>query len=211
MMKKDWRQLISQPKYGIKTERNISVAMRDGVHLSINVFHPDARGKFPALIAMSGYCKEEMELLMPPQPLNRSAVWDGNIEAGDFNDYVPRGYIHIIGDVRGTGASEGQFPGPEGQDCYDLIEWAAKQPWCDGNVGMVGYSYFSMVQMQAAIQQPPHLKCIAVSHVITDGYRDMAYHGGILSLMGYGVWYGRHGTSGFAANNAVSMMQKNSP
>ncbi len=210
-MKKDWRQLISQPKYGIKVERNIPVAMRDGVHLSINVFRPDARGKFPALLAMSGYGKEEMELLMPPQPLNRSAVWDGNIEAGDFNDYVPRGYIHIIGDCRGTGASEGQYPGPEGQDCYDLIEWVAKQPWCDGNVGMVGYSYFSMMQIQAAIQQPPHLKCIAVSHVIADGYRDMAYHGGILSLMGYGVWYGRHGTSGFAANNAVSMMQKNLP
>lgn len=207
----NWRELISQPQYGVKAERDIYVSMRDGVRLAINVFRPDAQGKFPALLAMSGYGKEEMELLMPPQPLNRSAVWDGNIEAGDFNDIVPRGYVHIIGDVRGTGRSEGQFPGPEGEDCFDLIEWAAKQPWCNGNVGMVGYSYFSMVQMKAAIEQPPHLKCIAVSHVIADNYRDMAYHGGVLSLMGYGVWYGRHGTSGFAPNNAVSMMQKTLP
>ncbi len=210
-MKKDWRQLISQPKYGIKTERNVYVAMRDGVRLAINIFRPDARGKFPALLAMSGYGKEEMELLMPPQPLSRSAVWDGNIEAGDPNDYVPRGYIHVIGDVRGTGVSEGQFPGPEGRDCYDLIEWLAKQPWCNGNIGMVGYSYFSMIQVSTAIQQPPHLKCIAVSHVIADMYRDLGYHGGVLSLMGYGVWYGRHGTSGFAANNAVSATQKSLP
>lgn len=65
--------------------------------------------------------------------------------------------------------------------------------------------------MQAAIQQPPHLKCIAISHVIADLYRDGNYHGGVLSLMGYGVWYGRHGTSGFAANNAVSMVQKTLP
>jgi predicted acyl esterase len=210
-MKNDWRDLISQPQYGVKVERDIYVPMRDGVRLAINVFRPNASGKYPALLAMSGYGKEEMELLMPPQPLNKSAVWDGNIEAGDFNDIVPRGYVHIIGDVRGTARSEGQFPGPEGRDCYDLIEWIAQQPWCNGNVGMVGYSYFSMIQMKTAIEQPPHLKCIAVSHVIADNYRDLAYSGGVLSLMGYGVWYGRHGTSGFAPNNAVSMMQQTLP
>jgi predicted acyl esterase len=76
---------------------------------------------------------------------------------------------------------------------------------------MVGYSYFSMTQMQTALEQPPHLKCIAVSHVMSDFYRDLGYHGGVLSLMGYGVWYGRHGTSGFAPNNAVSMMQTTLP
>jgi predicted acyl esterase len=210
-MDKKWRELISQPQYKVKVDRDIYVTTRDGVRLAINVFRPDAEGKFPALLAMSGYGKEEMELLMAPQPLARSAVWDGNIEAGDFNDIVPRGYVHIIGDVRGTGRSEGQFPGPEGKDNYDIIEWAAQQPWCNGNVGMVGYSYFSMTQMQTAIEQPPHLKCIAVSHVLSDFYRDLGYHGGVLSLMGYGVWYGRHGTSGFAPNNAVSVMQTTMP
>ena len=128
-MKANWRELISQPQYSIKVDRDIIIPMRDGVRIAINVFRPDAEGKFPALLAMSGYGKEEMELLLPPQPLSRSAVWDGNIEAGDFNDIVPRGYVHIIGDVRGTGRSEGEFPGPEGQDNYDLIEWAAQQPW----------------------------------------------------------------------------------
>ena len=210
-MKKDWRELISQPKYGIKIERDIYVPMRDGVRLAINIYRPDARGKFPALLAMSGYGKDEMELLMAPQPLSRSAVWDGNIEAGDFNDIVPRGYVHVIGDVRGTGHSEGEFPAPEGRDNYDLIEWLARQPWCDGNIGMTGYSYFSGIQIRTAAEQPPHLKCIAVSHVSADAYRDGSYPGGVLSLMGYGVWYGRHGTSGFAANNAKSMMQKTLP
>ena len=210
-MNQNWRTQISQPQYGIKVERDIMVTMRDGVRLAVNVFRPDAPGTFPALLAMSGYGKEEMELLMPPQPLSRSAVWDGNIEAGDFNDIVPRGYVHIIGDIRGTGRSEGQFPGPQGKDNYDLIEWAARQPWCSGNVGMVGYSAFSVTQLATAIEQPPHLKCLALSHIMADQYRDFAYHGGILSLMGYGVWYGRHGTSGFAPNNAVSIMQQTLP
>ena len=168
-------------------EKDIYVPVRDGVRIAIDIFRPDARGKFPALLAMSGYGKDEVELLLPPQPLNRSAVWDGNIEAGDFKDVVSRGYVHIIGDVRGTGHSEGEFPGPDGKDCYDIIEWIAQQPWCDGNVSMIGYSAFSAIQLRTAMEQPPHLKCIAVSHIGADAYRDYAYSGGVLTLMSYGV------------------------
>ncbi|MBN1188260.1 MAG: CocE/NonD family hydrolase [Dehalococcoidales bacterium] len=210
-MNKNWRELISQPQYAIKIERDITVRMRDGIDLAVNVYRPAAEGRFPALLAMSGYGKEEMELLLPPQPLNKSAVWDGNIEAGDFNDIVPRGYVHIIGDFRGTGHSGGEYPGPNGRDCAELVEWAAGQPWCNGNVGMIGYSAFSAVQLNTAFEQPPHLKCIAVSHISTDTYRENAYNGGVLSLMAYGLWYGRHGTSGIAPNNAASSVQKALP
>ena len=42
-------------------------------------------------------------------------------------------------------------------------------------------------------------------------YRDLAYHGGVFSLFLYGVWHGRHGTSGFAPNNALSEMMKKLP
>lgn len=207
---KNWRELISQPKYGIQVEKDIYVQMRDGVRLAINVYRPDAPGKFPALLAMSSYGKDEMELLLPPQPLNKSAVWDGNLEAGDYTEIVPRGYVHVIGDNRGSGYSEGESPGPAGQDYYDLIEWMAQQPWCDGNVGMIGYSAFSGAQISAAVQQPPHLKAIFVSHVGAGGYEG-TYRGGIIALMGYGVWYGRHGTSGVAARNVVSTMVKTLP
>ena len=208
-MNSEWRKLISQPKYDIKEEKDIMVPMRDGVHLAINIYRPDTQGKFPALLAMSSYGKDEMGLLLPPQPLNKSAVWDGNLEAGDYTETVPRGYVHVIGDNRGSGHSEGQSPGPMGNDYYDLIEWLAKQPWCDGNIGMIGYSAFSGAQIRAAVEQPPHLKAIFVSHIEPGGYpRD---HGGITSLMFYGVWYGRHGTSGVAAKNVVSAMVKSLP
>ena len=43
---------------------------------------------------------------------------------------------------------------------FDLVEWAAQQPWSDGNVGMVGISYFAMTQTEAAVERPPHLKAI---------------------------------------------------
>ena len=214
-MKKDWRELISQPKYGIKTKKDIMVPVRDGVRLAVNVYRPDAPGKFPALFAMGGYGKELQEVLIPPQPLNKSAVWDGNIEAGDTPKIVSRGYVHVIADARGTGASEGEFVGmttqQEGQDGADIVEWIARQPWCDGNVGMIGYSYYGMMQLKVAIHQPPHLKAIFTSHIAADFYRDMVYAGGVLNLFVYGLWDGRHGTSGFAPKNAVSLMMKTLP
>ena len=107
-MGKDWRALISQPRYRIRAEEDVYVTMRDGVRLAVDIFRPDAPGKFPALPAMSPYGKEGQKILLPPQPLDKSALWDGNIEAGDTNDIVSRGYVHVIVDIRGTGYSEGQ-------------------------------------------------------------------------------------------------------
>jgi uncharacterized protein len=50
---------------------------------------------------------------------------------------------------------------------YDLVEWAAEQPWSDGNVGMVGISYFAMTQLEAAVECPPHLKAIMGGTIAT--------------------------------------------
>jgi uncharacterized protein len=214
-MSENWRELISQPQYGVKTEKDIYVPVRDGTRLCVNVYRPDKPGKFPALLAIGGYGKELQEELIPPQPLNKSAVWDGNIEAGDTPDIVSRGYVHVIGDLRGIGKSEGEYAGmwstQEGRDGADLVEWIAQQPWCDGNVGMIGYSYYGGVQLMVAAQQPSHLRAIFVSHVGADYYRDQAYAGGVLTLFWYGLWDGRQGTSGFAPRNAVSQMQKTLP
>ena len=125
-----WRELISQPEYGIRTEKDVFIPVRDGTRLCVNIYRPEADGKFPALLAMGGYGKELQEVLIPPQPLRKSAVWDGNIEAGDTPDIVPRGYVHIVADARGTGKSEGEYPGmwssQEGRDGYDLVEWIAQ-------------------------------------------------------------------------------------
>jgi predicted acyl esterase len=38
-------------------------------------------------------------------------MWDGCIEAGDIARVVKEDYVHVIGDLRGSGASEGQHIG----------------------------------------------------------------------------------------------------
>lgn len=174
----------SKPIYGIKKEENVYVPMRDGVHLAVDIYHPDAEGKFPALIALSPYGKE---LQAPPiRPLPTEAPFMcGGAEAGDTEYLVSRGYVHVIGDLRGTCKSEGEWEGigsvKEREDGYDLIEWVAQQPWCDGNVGMIGISYFAMVQLVIAAEQPPHLKTVVPWCGLSDYYRDIAYPGGMLS------------------------------
>ena len=47
---------------------------------------------------------------------------------------------------------------------------------------MFGVSYFAWIQQFAAATNPPHLKCLFGPYAATDFYRDVVYHGGILSL-----------------------------
>jgi putative CocE/NonD family hydrolase len=65
------------------------------------------------------------------------------------------------------------------KDYYDVIEWAASQPWCDGGVGLCGVSYLAMSQWRAAALRPPHLKAIIPWEAVSDLYREMAFQGGI--------------------------------
>ncbi|HEY1746313.1 MAG TPA: CocE/NonD family hydrolase [Xanthobacteraceae bacterium] len=150
------------PAYrGMITEKDVAVPMRDGVNLSVDVYRPDAKEKFPALLAFAIYNKDfqgpDIKDVLPPQP-SWSSLWMGPIEAGDTKFLTSRGYVHIIGSPRGVGKSDGG--GSREWDSYDLIEWIAKQPWCDGNVGMVGISGFGAEQFHVARQNPPHLKAI---------------------------------------------------
>ncbi|MCK5429203.1 MAG: CocE/NonD family hydrolase, partial [Anaerolineales bacterium] len=101
---------------------------------------------------------------------------------GDAKYFVPRGYVQVIADPRGIAKSEGEFSYfglAEQEDGYDIIEWIAEQPWCDGNVGMIGHSWFAMNQYLIAAQNPPHLKSIFPHSGATDIYRQFIYHGGI--------------------------------
>jgi len=155
----------------IVVHKDLRVPMRDGIHLAADAYHAEGDMPRPALVALSPYGKELQALALTIPPQRRpSPLWDGCIEAGDIARVVKEGYVHVIGDVRGSGSSEGEHIGnynaggvPLGQDAYDFIEWVAAQPWCNGVVGMIGISYFGSMQIFAAAERPPHLKAIFVS------------------------------------------------
>lgn len=208
--------------YEMRVEKNVYVPMRDGVRLTVDIYRPGGSGRFPALLAISTYGKETQCMDIPSVPDRGTAPWDGNIEAGDSPTIVDRGYVHVVADCRGTGYSEGEGVGVSGRgsgwaedapmDEYDLIEWIARQPWCDGNVGMFGVSQFAAAQTRAAIQQPPHLKAIAPFELHVDLYRDSCYHGGVHCGFGHEVYNGGgQCTSGWAPRNVVSEMMTRRP
>ena len=151
-----------EPEYDkMIKEKDVMVPMRDGVHLCADIYRPDSKEKFPALLAFAIYNKDvqgpDMFDALPPQPA-WSHLWAGPLEAGDTKYFVSRGYVHVISSPRGVGKSEGG--GSRQWDSYDLIEWIAEQSWCDGDVGMIGISGFGAEQLYVAKQQPPHLKAI---------------------------------------------------
>lgn len=194
----------------IAVRKDLRVPMRDGVTLAADAYHGTDDTPRPALVALSPYGKElqALALTMPPQR-RPSPMWDGCIEAGDIARVVQEGYVHVIGDLRGSGASEGEHIGNYnaggvslGEDAYDVIEWVAAQPWCDGNVGMIGISYFGSMQVLAAAERPPHLKAIFVSGGHYDFY-ETTYHGGIMWLMPRAAREGRGGDSGWAFTDRV--------
>ncbi|MFD2181359.1 CocE/NonD family hydrolase [Rhodoplanes azumiensis] len=188
---------------GLIAERDVAVPMRDGVALSVDVYRPDTDEKLPVLLAFSIYNKDlqgpDVAATLPPQPA-WSSLWAGLLEAGDTKYFVSRGYVHVIGSPRNVGKSDSG--GSRLFDSYDLIEWIAQQPWCDGNVGMVGISGFGAEQLHVARQKPPHLKAIFPldprgAYGVLGSFRE-EYPGGVLHLFRYLIMHfaAIHGSRG---------------
>lgn len=191
---------------GLVAERDVYVAMRDGVRICVDVYRPQTDEPLPALLAFAVYNKDlqgpEGTGAMAPQPA-WAPLWTGPQEAGDTRFFVARGYVHVIGMPRAIGKSDGG--GERTWDSYDLIEWIAAQPWCDGNVGMVGISGFGAEQMHVARQAPPHLRAVFAfdprgAYGKLGGFRE-EYPGGVLHFFRYlighfGVGHQRRGAPG---------------
>jgi putative CocE/NonD family hydrolase len=154
-------------------EKDVPIQMRDGVRLFADVYRPPIEGKFPVVLIRLPYGKQEYYTHMPAY--------------GRF--WSKKGYVCVIQDVRGKWASEGEFGAMagEGDDGYDALEWIARQPWCDGNIGMMGESYYAHTQWAAAITRHPNLKCIAPMDMDTDSYR-LNFPGGAFSMQLIGGW-----------------------
>ena len=127
------------------------------------------------------------------------------------------GYVYVIADLRGIGHSEGIYEGlfshHEGEDGHDMVEWLAKQPWCDGNVGLAGICYFSSMQLHTAAEQPPSLKCIAPWEIFGDDlYNHGQYEGGVFNIFLYGLYTGTYpARCGYAPNDVRSWMEMYTP
>jgi predicted acyl esterase len=175
-------------------DHDVAVTVRDGTVLRVNVYRPSGGGRFPVLLSAHPYGKDALpvrtllghrvsiqyRILRQPTKVGFSTLttW----EAPDPTWWTKHGYAVVNCDLRGAGTSEGEsalLSDQEGEDVYDLIEWAGAQSWSTGAVGLLGVSYLAMSQWKAAALHPPSLKAMCPWEGLTDAYRDLFRPGGI--------------------------------
>ena len=183
---------MSQPKdYRLIVEKDVQIPLRDGTMLYGDIFRPDGGSeRFPVIMNIGPYMKDK--LWVPPPDLEEAPNPYMNWETANPLWWCPRGYALLRVDTRGSGKSPGKSDPSsyqEALDAYDCIEWVARQPWCNGNVGTLGISYHAAFQWRVAGLQPPSLKAIMPWEGRADQYRDQAYHGGIFAMGFIARWH----------------------
>ncbi|MGX1805547.1 CocE/NonD family hydrolase [Nocardia sp. NPDC055321] len=104
---------------------------------------------------------------------------------------IRSGYTQVVVDVRGTGFSQGIWDllgAREQQDTLEVIDWAARQHWSTGDVGMAGISYSGLNQLQAAAKNPPALKAIFPVVPSRNPFRDLVAPGGAIGVTFMPMW-----------------------
>jgi uncharacterized protein len=153
--------------------------MRDGVKIALDYVRPvddAADTKRDTILVMTRYWRG-----IKGEPSNKYA-----------DLFVPHGFGVVVGDVRGTGASFGEWPHhrsrPETLDFGEVLGWIAAQPWSSGRVVGFGLSYPGNTSEWMAERNHPALKGIIPQSAGYDPYED--YFPGGVPNAGYGKDWG---------------------
>lgn len=159
----------------MRIEKQVEERMRDGTVLRADVYRPDRAGSWPALLLRLPYDKTTRHY-------RETFV--------DIERLTAAGYVVVIQDVRGRFASGGEFYPfiEEASDGYDAVEWTARLPEVNGDIGMIGMSYHGFTQVAAAAEQPPSLQAIAPMMTFADGWSTMRGSRGVLELGKWQSW-----------------------
>lgn len=152
---------------GIVQTKDLEIPLSDGSLVRADLYQPTGlSGPLPTVVLMFPYKKDD------PNRIERDTLYQ----------LVRAGFAGLVVDVRGTGGSPGEFCllcRREIRDGYETVEWAARQPWSDGRIGMWGYSYSGIYAGLVAALRPPHLRAIVSGSAYNEPYRDLFYPGGI--------------------------------
>ncbi len=153
-------------------QEHVMIPMPDGVELSARIWLPDHAPEtpVPAVLEYIPYRKRDLTRIGDEQ---------------DHGYFAGHGIAGVRVDLRGSGDSQGiladEYLSQELEDGVEVIRWIAQQPWCDGNVGMIGISWGGFNALQIAALQPPELKAVIAVAASDDRYRDdVHYMGGCL-------------------------------
>ncbi|MCA2985478.1 CocE/NonD family hydrolase [Gemmatimonas sp.] len=153
----------------VTIDHEVLIPMRDGTRLGATIVRPRAPGRYPVVVRYEPYGRTVMTY------------------------FAERGYVTVLAEGRGTGSSGGimadYFDAISFRDGYDVVEWAAAQPWSTGKVGLWGISYGAINATRIAALRPPHLAAVAVNSSYANFFGDHFFPGGVRSNHPY-VWHG---------------------
>jgi putative CocE/NonD family hydrolase len=153
----------------ILIERDVPCTLGDGTVLMADVIRPDDGERYPVLLQRTPYDKTFFPF-----------TW----MIADPSKLAQFGYAVVIQDTRGRFQSQGDYTphANEADDGYEAVQWAASQPWSDGNVAMYGASYMGATQWLAASKQPPALRAITPITSSNDILEQHLRRGGAIQL-----------------------------
>jgi uncharacterized protein len=164
----------------IREIETVWIPMPDGARLAARVWMPDdaERNPVPAILEYIPYRRRDF-----------TRIRDNNAHPR----IARAGYATLRVDMRGSGDSDGlmhdEYTAQELQDGRDVIAWIAAQPWCDGNVGMMGKSWGAFNSLQIAALRPPALKAIIPVMGTDDRWEeDIHFRGGVMATDNF--WWG---------------------
>ncbi|KAL4802077.1 Alpha/Beta hydrolase protein [Aspergillus unguis] len=190
---------------GIERLSDIQIPLSDGTNLLADVYRPADNATHPVIIRLGVYgrafdvgaitdedsrlASEEREDAWFRRSSPKVAPPDfyENMVSANVSDWVPRGYVCVRVDARGVGRVPGvidPFSVQEARDYYEVIEWAAKQSWSNGSVGLYGGSYNAGTAWNVAALAPPSLRAIIPFAGDIDIYREVTHPGG-LAMVGF--------------------------
>ncbi|MAX32897.1 MAG: peptidase S15 [Halomonadaceae bacterium] len=150
-------------------EEETWIGLADGTRLAVRIWRPvDADSDpVPAILEYLPYRKRD---LTAARDVQTHPYWAGH------------GYAGVRVDIRGSGESDGvltdEYLQQELDDGLEILDWLERQPWCTGDVGMVGISWGGFNGLQIAALRPPQLKAVITLCSTDDRFADDVHHMG---------------------------------
>jgi putative CocE/NonD family hydrolase len=165
------REVASLP-HAVTEEEHVWVPLSDGTRLGGRIWRPVSSDEVPVPAVLEFIPYRKRDFTAPRDSIHHTFL------AG-------HGYAGVRVDLRGTGESEGvltdEYLPQELDDAEDVLAWLAKQPWCDGNTGIMGISWGGFNALQVAARRPEGLGAIVTVASTDDRYADdVHYMGGCL-------------------------------
>ena len=148
-------------------EEETWIHMPDGCRLAARIWRPVDPTPVPAILEYLPYRKRDLTAERDAQ----NHAW-----------FAGHGYAGVRVDLRGSGDSDGvledEYTQQEFEDGLAVLRWLAEQPWCTGDVGMIGISWGGFNGLQIASLRPPELKAVITLCSTDDRYADDVHHMG---------------------------------